>query len=417
MSIAEVRGPSFDHRLAALFSSDPAAMGAAFSLYRDLCDAGPAHEFGSMVLVTHHAECRALYRDAARLSSAANRSGSLARENRARLTPEQQLAFDELNRLETMRMSTTDGEQHRRLRLIAHRAFTPARIKELEENVRGYLDELLAQPDDVVDLMELAYQLPLMAIVDLLGVPQAGREQIHLWSTAIGRNRGGSEPDAVLPAYRAVQEFSAYVRRIIDGHRRATAPTQLVAALMDAEGDDQMTVEEVIVTYMMLLFAGHETTTNLIGAGMLELLRRPEQWRLLTEDPSLAVEATEELLRFVTPVQWNNRVPVVDVEIAGMTVPAGRTVRLLNACANRDAAVFAAPDELDLLRANARDHLALGYGQHFCLGNALARLEGAVVFGTLAERFPSLTLTGDEPEWTGSAMLRRLRRLPVRLGS
>jgi cytochrome P450 len=414
MTVTEFRLESLDDRLTALFASQPRALADAVSVYRDLSEAGPVREFGPLLLVTPYAECRSIFRDEAQFHNGAYKSGSYAEANRARLTAEQQVAFDELNRFDSMRMTGTTGEYHMRLRTSAHRAFTPARIRELGEAVHRYLDELLSQySDDVVDLMELAYQLPLMVIADLLGVPQSDRELIHGWSETVGRNRGGVDPGPLMEAYRAVPQFAAYVSKIIDRNDRQTAPTQLVATLMDAKQAERMTAEEVIVTYMMLLFAGHETTTNLIGTGMLELLRRPEQWRRLVDDPSLAESATEELLRFVTPVQFSNRVCASDTQIAGHPVGEGRTVRMMTACANRDPTVFEDPDELDIGRGNARDHLALGFGPHFCLGNALARLEGSVVFQTLAERFPAMTLADDNLQWTGSATLRRLRHLPV----
>jgi cytochrome P450 len=418
MTVGPSVGTSLYDRLGALFDSDPVAMADAPELYGALREAGPVHEFGPVVLVTPHAECKAVFRDSERFASGGYRAGSFAAANRARLTPEQQGAFDELNRFDSMRMTATNGPYHMRLRTGAHRAFTPARIRELTDAVHAYLDELLAREHaDTIDLMVLAYQLPLMVIADLLGVPQADRELVHGWSTAIGRNRGGVDPVWLMQAYEAVPAFAAYVSRIVDEHRSSVRPTQLVAALVDAEQDDRLNTEEVIVTYMTLLFAGHETTTNLIGTGMLELLRRPDQWRQLTDDPGIAAAATEELLRFVTPVQFSNRVATTDVEIAGMGIAEGTTVRVMTAGANHDPAVFEDPDMLVVTRQNARDHLALGFGPHFCLGNALARLEGAIVFATLAERFPTMTLATDSHEWTGSVTLRRLAHLPVNLRS
>jgi cytochrome P450 len=197
-------------------------------------------------------------------------------------------------------------------------------------------------------------------------------------------------------------------------HRRAPDPGDLVSALVDAEQDERLGSDELAAMFVVLLFAGHETTTNLIGVGMRSLLEQPDQWRALCADPSLAGSATEELLRYVTPVQFGNRLPLVDVEIAGHAVPAGKTVIPLHGAANRDPRVFEDPDAIDIARANAGQHVALGFGPHFCLGASLARLEGRIVFEQLATRFPGLELAAGEPEWVGNASLRRLRELPVR---
>jgi cytochrome P450 len=254
-----------------------------------------------------------------------------------------------------------------------------------------------------------------MIIADLLGVPPADREQIHRWSDTIGRNRGGTEPGPLMDAHAAMLEFHAYVEAMLVEHRGRPVGG-LVSSLVDAEQQESLTAKELAVMFQMLLFAGHETTTNLIGSGLLALLSNPCEWRALHAHPELVPNAVEELLRYVTPVQHSSRVALVDVEIAGTAIRAGTTVRLLTAAANRDPEVFVDPDRLDVRRENARDHLALGFGLHFCLGASLARLEGALALGRIAERFPELELATDDLHWTGSATLRRLESLPVSLG-
>ena len=165
---------------------------------------------------------------------------------------------------------------------------------------------------------------------------------------------------------------------------------------------------------VVLLFAGHETTTNLIAIGMLELLRNPAQWERLCAEPSLAGQATEELLRYVSPVQWVNRVAVDDFEIAGYKVSKGQTIFPILASANRDPEVFEDPEKLDITRSNAGLHLSLGFGPHSCLGSALARLEATVVFEYLATRYSSMQLVDDDPTYHGNAMLRGLTGLSLR---
>ena len=168
--------------------------------------------------------------------------------------------------------------------------------------------------------------------------------------------------------------------------------------------------------FVVLLFAGHETTTNLISIGLLELMRNRDQWERLCGYLLLAPQATEELLRWVTPVQYQWRAARTDIEIDGTPIRAGETVAAVLAGANRDPDVFADPETLDITRPDVKQHLSLGLGPHFCLGNALARMEGAIVFQKLAERFPDMRLADDEPGWKGSSMMRGPSEVLVRLG-
>jgi cytochrome P450 len=169
--------------------------------------------------------------------------------------------------------------------------------------------------------------------------------------------------------------------------------------------------------FFVLLFAGHETTTNLIGTGTYELLRHHDQWDLLCADPGLLPNAVEELVRFVAPVQYAERYLLEDTEVAGVRLPAGTSVNAALASANRDPAVFDDPERLDVRRAEAGRHLAFGFGTHFCLGAHLARLEGRIALAELTRRFPAIELATDAPEWRGAPMLRGLAALPVTLGA
>ena len=408
---------TLEERWERLVRSEPEAMAGSFELFAELREAAPVHEFETMALVTRHADVKPLIRDGMRYSNASRRLGSWAERNRARLPEAARPAFDAVTAFEALYVSRTDGDVHARLRRIAHRAFTPRRIAELEQRTREYVDEFLRAMagEDEPDLMDLAYRLPLMLIADLLGVPQQDRELIHEWSSKLGRNRGGVEEDPLLEADAAMGEFRAYVDAMLVEHRRAPEPGDLVSALVDAEQDERLGSDELAAMFVVLLFAGHETTTNLIGVGMQGLLEQRRQWEALCADPSLAGAATEELLRWVTPVQFGNRLPLVDVEIAGHTVPAGKTVIPLHGSANRDPRVFADPDAIDIKRPNAGQHVALGFGPHFCLGASLARLEGRIALEQLATRHPGMEPAGDGVEWCGNASLRRLRELKVRL--
>jgi cytochrome P450 len=409
-----------DARLAALLASDPEAMADPYPLYADLRETAPTHRVGPMVLVTRHADAKRIFLDAHRWSNQTTR-GSRAEDALARMTEQERDAYRRVSDFESMYVSRTDGVEHDRLRRIGHRAFTPRRIEALRESLQRYTDELLEQArdaavDGIADLMPFAYRLPLMAIADMLEVPAADRETIHAWSGVIGENRRGVDPRTLLPALRAIGEFGAYIREMVAERRRAPRESDLVRLLLDAEGDEVLTEAELTAMFVVLLFAGHETTTNLLGTGTRDLLEHPAQWAWLCAEPTRAEEAVEELLRFVNPTQWAWRVAADDVEVAGEPIAAGTTVGVLIGAANRDPRAFDDPDALDLARADARKHLGFGLGVHFCLGNALARLEGEVAFGTMARRFPEMELATDTFRWRGNAMFRSLQELPVRLG-
>ena len=412
---------SLDERLDALFASDPVAMADPAPVYRELLAAGGPYRHRAAVLITSHADLKRMFRsDGSDFSNRSFIEGSRAEEFFARLTADEQRAHIELSAFEGLYVSRSDGEQHDRLRKIAHRAFTPRRILELRQSMQRYTDELLSElaNDDVADFMTLAFRLPLMVIADLLGVPPEDRDLIRAWSKKLGRNRNASDPTVLVAAHGAMLEFRSYVRQMIEQQRQNPGETDLVAALLEAEAGDQLTDEELAAMFVVLLFAGHETTTNLIGIGLLELLRERRQWELFCADPSLTDNAVEELLRFVTPVQWLGRVVRREVTYGTEVLAAGTTVVPLMAAGNRDPEIFDAPDVLDIRRADARQHLALGFGTHFCLGAALARLEGAVALRTLATRFPKVEIAVDIDglAWTGNAMFRTVEMLPVQLG-
>ena len=265
--------------------------------------------------------------------------------------------------------------------------------------------------------MPFAWRLPLLVVGELLEVPRGDIDRIHEWSSAIGRNRRGVDPDALMPALDAIAEFREYVETLLAEHRGADHRSGLLTALLGAGDEQRLSADELTATFVILLFAGHETTTGLLTNGMIELLRHPGQWRALCADPGLAGQATEELLRFVSPVQWTWRVVARPYEVAGTVLPTGTTVGLLLAAANRDPEVFADPETLDLRRLDAGRHVAFGLGPHFCLGNALARLEAEIAFGRLAQRFPGMTLGSGPIRWRGNAMMRQVQALPVSLGA
>jgi cytochrome P450 len=416
MSIANATD-SLSARLGALFANDPETMEDPYPLFNQLRETSCVYELGPMTLLTRHAEVRDACRETDRLSSRTF-LGSRAEDALSRMTDEQRDAYRIVSDFEAKYVSRSDGEDHARRRRVMQRAFVPRRMAELRSRVQTITDDLLDElsAEEVVDLGGFAWRLPLMVVGELLEFSPADIDLIHGWSSAIGRNRRGVDPEALMGALDAIAEFRVYLDEALERQRRSPRESMLVGELFGAQDGDRLTRDELTAMFVIILFAGHETTTGLISNGLVELLHRPAEWRKLVERPDTAPAAVEELLRFVSPVQWTWRVATADYECGGTVVPAGTTVAMMNAAANRDPRVFERPDELDLTRGDAAQHVAFGLGPHFCIGNALARLEGEIAFRTLAERYPRMELTERSLEWRGNAMLRQLASVPVRLG-
>ena len=310
-----------------------------------------------------------------------------------------------------------DPPDHTRLRSLVNKAFTPKAVADLEPRIRRMTRTLLDAAADPAgfDLMEtLANPLPVMVIADMLGVPVEDRAQFREWSNQRARIL---EPTVGRREFRIAEEASksldAYFLSIIKA-RRIVPRDDIISALIHVEeAGDRLTEGEMLGLLRLLLVAGNETTTNLIGNGMLALLRHPEQLRALREDPGRIPAAVEELLRFDSPVQASLRLVLEDCEVNGIPLRRDDNVLLLNGAANHDPAVFDHPERLDIGRRE-NNHVAFGRGIHFCLGAPLARLEGRVAIEVLLERYPSLRLMSDRPAFRNSIVLRGLEALPVR---
>jgi cytochrome P450 len=312
-----------------------------------------------------------------------------------------------------------DPPDHTRLRALVSKAFTPRVIEQMREHIQHIVDGLLDRPQaqggmDVVE--DLAYPLPVTVICEMLGVPVADHASIRGWSAAIARSL-----DAIgLPSDRDIVERGRVARRALADYfealvpeRRARPQADLLSGLLAAEEQgDKLTEPEVIAMCLLLFIAGHETTVNLIGNGILALLRHPDQLARVRADPALVPNAIEELLRYDSPVQRTARIPTTDVEIDGHKIARGAMVVAALGAANRDPAQFADPDRLDVTRRDVR-HISFGHGIHFCLGAPLARLEGQLALGTLLRRAPTLALAETALEWRESSVLRGLQRLRV----
>jgi cytochrome P450 len=279
----------------------------------------------------------------------------------------------------------------------------------------GLLDPLLARGQ--MDLArDLAYPFPLAVMALLLGFPAQDRDQIKRWCdeflVPFGRDPDTLPPDELEAARRSGQALGRYVRDLV-AETRARPRGDLLSALVQAEETgDRLTEDELFATVVLLLIAGHENLTGLLGCGTLALLQHPDQLEGLRRKPTLLPNAVEELIRYVTPNQYIRRVASGDVTVGDKSVRRDQALLLVLAAANRDPARYADPDRLDLGRAVGW-HLAFGHGVHYCLGVALARLESDVFFGTLLARCPGLRLAGERVEFVDNFNMRQVKALPV----
>jgi cytochrome P450 len=307
-----------------------------------------------------------------------------------------------------------DGADHDRLKVLVHKAFTPRMIENMRQqtqNVTNLALEKALKRGEIDLLHDFALPVPLAIIGQIMGVPEKDHSKFAGWTRAMVSSSSGN-PLLVMPS---ILMFVNYLRGMV-AKRRKQPTDDLTSALVQAqEGKDALSTDEIVSMLILLLSAGHETTVNLIGTGVYELLRHPEQLELLRQDKALMKPAIEELLRYTTPAETaTERYAARDVEIAGVTIPKGELVVACIASANRDSSQFENPQVLDITRANNK-HLSFGQGMHYCLGAPLARLEGQIAIGTLISGAPNLRLKGDDLKWRSGFVLRGLEKLPVLL--
>jgi cytochrome P450 len=336
------------------------------------------------------------------------------------LTPEQLAQIPpipEVMKPLTRNMLDTDSPDHERLRSLVQKAFTPRLIERMRPRVQAIADELLdaVQDKGKMDLIDdYAFPLPITVIAELLGVSAEDRNKFREWSNAaVSGDTTKEYMEKILLPH--MQAFTDYLRAMFE-EKRKNPKDDLISALVQAEeAGDKLSEDELLAMVFLLLVAGHETTVNLIGNGMLALLQHPEQLQKLREDPSLIKPAIEELLRYDGPVETSTeRFAREDIAIGGTVIPKGEMVMVVIASADHDPERFADPDELDITRTDNK-HLAFGKGIHFCLGAPLARMEGQIAINTLLRRMPELRLA-DSPEsltWRPGMVLRGLKGLPV----
>jgi cytochrome P450 len=323
-------------------------------------------------------------------------------------------------RLITEGLLNKDDPDHYRLRNLVHKAFTPRLIEALQTHIEKIADDLLDGLDkrNPIDLMQaFAVPLPLAVISHMLGVPARDRLKFRrlMHGTITGSGRMGLL--RMLGGAHAMYRLMGFLESLLS-LRRQEPDGGLITALVAAEqAGDSLSQDECLAMLFLLLFAGHETTVNLIGSGMLGLIDHPEQLNSLIAQPSLAESAVEELLRFTNPVQFGaSRIALEDMELGEVAIKKHDVIIALLSSANRDETIFQDPESLDISRTPNR-HLGFGLGIHFCLGAPLARLEGRIVFNKLLARFPKIRLAVPRAEirWRASPVFRGLKSLPVHL--
>jgi cytochrome P450 len=411
-----VTDPTADAALLELVTT-PEGRADPYPLYRRIRERSPVlRSAAGPIILTRYRDCLAALRNP-RLGRAL--VGPNAARNRAQLPgaadPELRRQYFERGRNS---MLFTDPPEHTRLRRLVSRAFTPKRVEELRPSVEATVSSILegmAEKGEVDIIADLAFPLPVSVIGELVGVPAEDRPSFQpLVRASTAGLEGFADDAAIVAALAARDQMHAYFEELLAERRRQPADDLLSGLVQAREHDDALTDNEVISTSILLFAAGFETTTNLIGNGLLALLRHPDEQERLRRQPSLTAAAVEEFLRFDSPVQVNSRTALEAAEIDGEPIQPGQTIMVLQGAANRDPEQFPDPDRLDLGR-QGNVPLSFGWGAHHCLGAPLARLEGEIVFRALMDRFAEIELATDDIPRRPSLTLRGVTSLPVRL--
>lgn len=404
---------AFDHQ-------DPAFVADPYPALRRLQEAAPvfrSERMGAWV-VTRHADVRAAFRDP-RLSS------DRIRPFVAQLAPPMKELVLPLCENLSLWAVFNDPPQHTRLRALIGKAFTSRAVERLRPRIAAIVDDLLdamATKGGALDYhREFAYPLPATVIADMLGVPRADVDMLKKWSDDLAQFvlTSRANPEKYRRAAGGMAEMTDYFERFIRRRAAAGGGNDVTAALLAArERDDRLSQAEIVATALLLLFAGHETTTQLLANGLYWLLRSPAalaEFRAHLGDARFVANAVEEMLRFDGPSLSMVRVAGADFEWHGARIAKGERVFLFMSAANRDPSVFAEPDRLLLRRANAGEHLTFGYGIHFCTGAPLARIEAQIAFPRVLRRFPKLALADPDPPWSDSILTRGMLEMRVRV--
>jgi cytochrome P450 len=409
---------SIDRTRALIYDpSDPAVMANPFPVYARLREEDPVHWAPSLKawIITRYTDVRDLL-----LSDdlSVNRLTSFYNA----LPPQDAELLRDIVHYLNLWLAFRDPPDHTRLRRIMRHAFAPAAIDamrpQIEDITAHLLDRLEGKGDGRIDLIrDYALLLPAFVIMDLLDVPRAMLDEVKGWSDDMAVFIGGARNsgDKYERAARGCRMMSDYFRRLIAERSANPRPGFLMDLIEARDEGDRLSDDELVATCILILFAGHETTTNLIGNAVLTLLRHPGELARLRADPALIDSAIEEVMRYDGPTNALVRVVARDHVLHGKTLRAGERVFVMVNAANRDPRAFPEPDRFDIGRASNR-HLTFGQGIHLCLGARLARAEGRIGVLRLLERFPALALDPETPpEWLDAMVPRGPRRLPVRL--
>ncbi|MES2934304.1 MAG: cytochrome P450 [Pseudomonadota bacterium] len=397
---------------------DPAFLANPYRSYQALREAGPIHwntEFcGGAWLLTSYSDVASALRDprfsAQRTGGWVNGSG-----------PEALAELREFKRIFSRSLVFLNGAQHTRLRQVMNVGFKPAAIEAMRPRIQSIVDGLIDRigGQQHFDFMrELARPLPAMVMADMMAVDDADQADFFAWSDDIAAFIGSPTPtlDIARRAQTGLLALTDYFRALLPERRRKPG-TDLVSQLILAESEGGIiTSKQLLAQCSTLLFAGHETTRNLLGNGIYALLSRPAQWQQLQLNPAGIPLALKELLRFDSPVQYTGRRVLVDTELHGQLLKRGDLVIPLIGSANRDPAKFKQPDTLQLDRAEG-NHLSFGYGPHVCIGATLTYLEAEIAFQTILRRLPHLQLVDTPPQWGTNAVYRGLTSLPMHLAT
>lgn len=388
------------YKLTPVFLDDP------FPVYHALRDHSPVHRMpDGSVFLSRHADVLEVYKDRRMSSDKTKEFGP-------------KFGNGGLYRHHTTSLVFNDPPLHTRVRRLLAEAFTPRAMRQMEPSIIAMVDGFLDVAEDrrELDLIgDFAFALPVGVICDMLGVPVADRDRLRDWAVTI---LGALEPvisdDHLVRGDLAVENFSAYLKDLIDERRTALRDDDILSRLISGRVDGEgLTEEELIQNCIFLLNAGHETTTNLIGNGTAALLAFPDQMQRLRDNSDMMDSALEEFLRFESSNQLGNRRVTVETVIGGEKLDPGTVIHLGIGAANRDPEVFALPDQLDIARSPNR-HLAFGWGAHVCLGNTLARMEGRIAIERLLARFPVIERNGDFTRG-GRARFRGYRAFPIKV--
>ena len=327
-----------------------------------------------------------------------------------------EVAFIDWIRLNVVMMNPPG---HTRLRQLVNRAFTPRAVAEMRVVSQQVAGELCDRVDTAGGMVEFVHEwarvMPLRVVCQMIGIPFVDVDQMADWAAGLTEASGVAGPEARDKGDAAMRSFSDYVSAMI-AERKATPHTDLLTGLINAEEQgDRLSQPELVAMVVQLIFAGHETTQNLLGNGLYRLLDNPEQLALLRADRSAIPNAVEEMLRYDPPILFTSRIAVDATEIAGVPVAADQLVMLNLTAANHDPAHFADPAQFDVMRPDVR-HLSFGHGVHFCLGANLARLEADVAFNTLFDRYENIDWAdNDRSDWTSYTPLRGRKEMRLRL--